>query len=714
MIRRRILLAGMVAALTLVAAACTGDGISIEIGPAANRIRGCTGPGPSRGITLEVNRSTPASQVRSRRCASSAWPRPRCPPTTTARPPRRPPTFARWSRRSSRCASSSSCDRSAVQPVSAEEIAGKLEGAFDDTYPREFYDRRTVAWQTLGVMPRDVTIRDALLAFQTGQVVGFYNPVDGELVYRADGDIGLVERVTLAHELTHAIDDQHFDLARIDGIAARCRDEAFQAALGAVEGSAQFFAMKVLFEFPPDDGDLSGLGDGGGLPEGVPPFIADLLLWPYTAGQAFVTALGSAGGVAEIDAALRTFPTTTEQILHPERYPTDRPTPVDVPELAGELGAAWGDLDAMQVGEAWLQAMLELRLDAAIAEAAAAGWDGGIYRAFTDGEDAVVVAARCGTRPPMPTRSSRRCASGSTRAARACGHRAAVSQHVTFAVSTTDEPIAAAHRSTFPAGRCVPRRPAVERRAGPVVLTPTSKASCRSTMPRAFADATEAQCGYHAWARARPGCELEPVFPVRRSGSSSIELPRRSSPRPPSSEPDLAEQVPVSSTVIVPGPRPSDGKTRARAHADDELRREVAREGEVPTRRRMDRLAARSRRCDPCIACRRHRDEFDHDGAVTAARSCPLVEPGAPLPAAPSLPGRRLAVPNRRAVPEACRDQVRLRLLRRQQGHEGPARRQGGQPRRDDEHGAAGPARVHDHDRGVPGATSPRAARRRR
>ena len=278
-----------------------------------------------------------------------------------------------------------------VQPVSAEEIAGKLEGAFDETYPKEFYDRRSVAWQTLGVIPRDVDIREALLAFQTGQVVGFYNPVDGELVYRADGDLDLVERVTLAHELTHAIDDQHFDLSRIDGVAARCRDEAFQAALGAVEGSAQFFSIRLLFEFPPADGDFSGLGEGGGMPDGVPPFMVDLQLWPYTAGQAFITELEARGGVDEVDEALRTFPTTTEQILHPERYPDDVPSRLDVPDLSDALGDGWGDLDVMQVGEAWLAAMLGLRLDPATAEAAAAGWDGGLYRAFTDGDDAAVV-----------------------------------------------------------------------------------------------------------------------------------------------------------------------------------------------------------------------------------------------------------------------------------------------------------------------------------
>jgi hypothetical protein len=66
---------------------------------------------------------------------------------------------------------------------------------------------------------------------------------------------------------------------------------------------------------------------------------------------------------------------------------------VDVPDLTGALGADWGDLDAMTIGEEWLRAMLALHLDGGVADAAAAGWDGGVYRAFTDGTD-VVVALR--------------------------------------------------------------------------------------------------------------------------------------------------------------------------------------------------------------------------------------------------------------------------------------------------------------------------------
>ena len=68
--------------------------------------------------------------------------------------------------------------------------------------------------------------------------------------------------------------------------------------------------------------------------------MAELQLWPYVAGQSFITQLEANGGVAEIDEALRTFPITTEQILHPERWPSDRPSPVDVPDLSG--GSATG------------------------------------------------------------------------------------------------------------------------------------------------------------------------------------------------------------------------------------------------------------------------------------------------------------------------------------------------------------------------------------
>ncbi len=253
-----------------------------------------------------------------------------------------------------------------VKAITQAQMDRRLTKNFDKTYPVDFYERRSQVWGTIGVIPAGASIRDALLAFQTGQVVGFYNPANKQLVYLGDTDLSLTERFILAHELTHAIDDQHFGLGRLDSIAAKCDDEAFTAGLGAIEGSAQFFATQVILRFP-SDAPVGGGGDGGSL-AGVPPFISDLQLWPYDAGMAFIKALDDRGGTALVDKALTTFPVSSEQIIHPERWPGDTPQPVDVPNLGPALGTDWRDLDVMTVGEAWLQLMLELRLDKGVAE----------------------------------------------------------------------------------------------------------------------------------------------------------------------------------------------------------------------------------------------------------------------------------------------------------------------------------------------------------
>lgn len=286
-----------------------------------------------------------------------------------------------------------------AEPISDDEMDRRIDAAFADQFPADLYDRRTLAWRTIGVIGPNDDLHDALLAFGRGQVVGYYDPQDGELVYRADGggELSFTEKAVLAHELVHALDDQHFDLRRVDGLLAGCRDEEIAAALGVVEGSAQHFSTLVLLENPAplDLGILEALGQGA-LTD-VPPFVAQLQLLSYTEGQGFVGAIADRG-LDAVNEALSELPPTTEHILHPERWPDDEPTsvePVDVSD--GLLGSSegWTDLDVMQIGELWLRELLELRLDGEVAGDAAAGWDGGAYRAWRRGsDDAVIVTMR--------------------------------------------------------------------------------------------------------------------------------------------------------------------------------------------------------------------------------------------------------------------------------------------------------------------------------
>ena len=274
-----------------------------------------------------------------------------------------------------------------VEPVTDAEIDRRLRDYFAAAYPKRFYARRTEAWATIGAIPKGIGILEALNRYQQGQVLGFYNSQNEELVYTGDAHLTRIEQFVLAHELTHAIDDQHFDLDRLDRISQTCDDERFLASLGVVEGSANYFATQVVFRFPiQETGDL-----GGGGTTGVPALIQEVQAYPYTSGQSFVDSLADDGGPAAVNEALEQFPRTTEQVLHPSKFRGDEPTRVDVPDFGPTFGAGWKDLDVMLVGELWLKALLNTRLDQPTAEWAAAGWDGGIYRAWSDGKDVAVI-----------------------------------------------------------------------------------------------------------------------------------------------------------------------------------------------------------------------------------------------------------------------------------------------------------------------------------
>jgi hypothetical protein len=283
--------------------------------------------------------------------------------------------------------------RVVAEPVSQAEIGRDFVRFSDITYPEGQYARRSIAWDTIGVIPDGTSLRDAYESYGSNQVIGYYDTVTGELKFTGSESPTPLERITLAHELTHAIDDQRFGLERLDVLGAACKDEDASAAIALVEGNATFFMLRWARSFltvaeQVQVGVEAAAQDTS--TEGVPPFVARLQAWPYDQGMRFIGALEARGGLDAVDEAFVDLPTSTEQIIHPERYPNDAPTPVDVPDLSAELGPGWKDLDVMSIGEAWLQIALGLRLDGSEAGAAAAGWDGGTYRAWSNETDTAV------------------------------------------------------------------------------------------------------------------------------------------------------------------------------------------------------------------------------------------------------------------------------------------------------------------------------------
>ncbi len=211
----------------------------------------------------------------------------------------------------------------------------------------------------------------------------------------------------LAHELVHALQDQHVNL---DSLVSRKRGNDRQAAAqAAVEGQATavMFAMVMAASDPARLPDLSAqLGpaleaQNARFPvfRRAPLVIREGMLFPYLQGAAFVQALWRAraprgggtppgGWPAPLDSLL---PQSTEQVIHPDsflRLPRDNPTEL---RLGPTPDPRWRTVHEDALGELETGIVLRQHLGED-AERSAAGWDGDRFRllAGPGGERALV------------------------------------------------------------------------------------------------------------------------------------------------------------------------------------------------------------------------------------------------------------------------------------------------------------------------------------
>lgn len=246
----------------------------------------------------------------------------------------------------------------------------------------------------LGLIEPSPGLLDRLIRLYTRQVVGFYDPGEKRfyIVPERSRDVAgpageLMEQLLLAHELTHALQDQRLGLDRRMK-ALRDSTDALLALQAFLEGEATVLMTEALLESVPEEarealGDdplgqvLDGLDDPDGVDgaEGVPAYFVRELVFPYAAGTAWVRQKKAAGGWPAVDAAYRRLPTTTREILRPgvvlparlRLAPADRPTPRAVP---GGGTASWADT----LGEWVLGTLLEQAGAGDEARDAAAAW----------------------------------------------------------------------------------------------------------------------------------------------------------------------------------------------------------------------------------------------------------------------------------------------------------------------------------------------------
>lgn len=262
----------------------------------------------------------------------------------------------------------------------------------EESPERRYADRRTL--EAFGLIPKGFPLDSFLLDLLTDQVAGLYDAQKKEF-FIADWISPGEQKPVMAHELTHALDDQYFHLDKWEK-AARSNDDASLARDAVIEGSALAAMMdytladlhtsvRELPDIAPfvESGVADQMDKDPNL-EKAPPFVKDELLFPYLEGAEFTQKVLKANGSwADFQKVFKNPPLSTQQILHPDLYFQNiKPVAVDLPHLKSDMPRGYSELDENVVGEFALGEVLKQFLGPGDAEKFAPMWRGDRYALF--------------------------------------------------------------------------------------------------------------------------------------------------------------------------------------------------------------------------------------------------------------------------------------------------------------------------------------------
>ena len=294
-----------------------------------------------------------------------------------------------------------------------------IDRQFEGTPPEDYVHGLV----RLGLFPESVDLKQTYMALLEGQAAAHYDPSPTGKVYYilATNATDQVLDLISSHELCHALQDQHFDLhSLIEGDLDYLQDnsDAAFARQALVEGEATLIMTiwMLMNELNMNDAEKAtqvasiSVGAQASMPlddivamakvtstglEGMdmnvdaltnaPRHLVQSMLSAYMQGAYMVDQVRTDGGWEAINALYGDPPTSSEQVLHPEklRGQRDTPTPVNIRGLLAGMPAGWRLIDEDVVGELGIRTYIEQwdrsRGKSAYARDVGSGWDGDRY-----------------------------------------------------------------------------------------------------------------------------------------------------------------------------------------------------------------------------------------------------------------------------------------------------------------------------------------------
>jgi hypothetical protein len=290
--------------------------------------------------------------------------------------------------------------------ITREQVNKYLRSKFDEDKGTKRLERSEIVLKKFGLLDRDFQLQPFMISLLTEQVAGFYDNKTKtvNLLDWIDPDD---QKPVLAHELTHALQDQKVDLTKWSEVGSEDiaknveqdnehiqTDEADTARDAVAEGQAMVVFLdygmrptgRTLADAPEIMGKMKDMvADTSGSPilARAPLLLQRSLLFPYSEGLSFEDAiLVKAGKGAAFPAVLGNPPSSTFEILHPEAYMAHVPVPVlHMPDIHPLIDADYTPYDVGVMGEYDVRILTELFGGPQIADALTSEWKGGIYYA---------------------------------------------------------------------------------------------------------------------------------------------------------------------------------------------------------------------------------------------------------------------------------------------------------------------------------------------
>lgn len=260
----------------------------------------------------------------------------------------------------------------------------KLLKDFDEEIPD--IEKQGVSLRALGLVPADTDLVATTKSMLGAGVVGFYDPESKELYVRGSELTPYVKTV-VAHELVHALDDQHFNLDRKE--MDKATDETGYAFTVLTEGSAKYVEEAYRDQMSASDQE-SVFEEENAPPDprllAIPEAMIKMIWAPYAQGPELIASQVDSTSMTRVDKAFADPPVSSEQVMTPEKYASDdKPVTVAKPTLP--QGAK--EVEAGTFGQFMTSLLLADASEFEIVDPnpAVENWAGDQYVSYTDSDD---------------------------------------------------------------------------------------------------------------------------------------------------------------------------------------------------------------------------------------------------------------------------------------------------------------------------------------